>query len=126
MADQQADERIAELEDRIEQLESTIRKMLPSRRDAMKLGGAAVIGAAAMSGTASAGSSQVGTIGDKDASPAQLVDIHAEDVYIDDKLNDDALVTARPTDPGGSATNYRIIKGSDGDGGDGIINFKTS
>jgi len=119
-------ERVAELEERIDQLEDTIAKMLPGRRDALKLGGAAVIGAAAMSGTASAGSSQVGTIGDKDASPPQLVDIHAEDVFIDDKLNDDALVTARPSDPAGSATNYRVVKGNDGDDGDGIINFKTS
>jgi hypothetical protein len=67
----------------------------------------------------------VGTIGDKDASPAQLVDVHAEDVYIDDKLNDDALVTVRPGDPVNS-DNYRIVKGNDNDDGDGVINFKTS
>jgi len=34
MSDQTPPERIAELEDRIEQLEATIRKMLPGRRDA--------------------------------------------------------------------------------------------
>ena len=119
------DETIQRLEARIDELEATIKKMLPSRRDAMKMGGAAAIGAAAFSGTASAGSSQVGTIGDKDASPAQLVDIHAEDVYIEDTLNDDALVTVRPGDPVNS-DNYRIVKGDSSDDGDGVINFKTS
>ena len=123
--DEESD-KIQRLEERIDQLEDTIAKMLPGRRDALKLGGAAVIGAAAMSGTASAGSSQVGTIGDKDASPPQLVDVHAEDVYIDDKLNDDALVTVRPGDPEGNFDNYRIVKGNDNDDGDGVINFKTS
>ncbi|MDR9445963.1 MAG: hypothetical protein RI544_07515, partial [Haloquadratum sp.] len=55
-----------------------LRKMLPGRRDAMKLGGAAVIGAAAMSGTASANAGtdndQVGTIG---ADPDDYVDIYS-------------------------------------------------
>jgi len=41
-----------ELEDRIDELEQTIAKMLPGRRDALKLGGAALLGGAAMSGTA--------------------------------------------------------------------------
>jgi len=41
----------AELENRIDKLESTIEKMMPSRRDALKMGGAALIGGAAMSGT---------------------------------------------------------------------------
>ena len=75
--------KIERLEDRIDQLEATIAKMLPGRRDALKLGGAAVIGASAMSGTASAGSNQVGTIGDAN----NLVDIEAEDVTINDTLN---------------------------------------
>jgi len=35
-----------DLEERVEQLESTISKMLPSRRDALKLGGAALVGGA--------------------------------------------------------------------------------
>jgi len=80
--DQESD-KIERLEDRIEQLEATIAKMLPGRRDAMKLGGAAVLGAAAMSGTASAGSSQVGTIGDSN----NLVDVEAEDVNVSDTIN---------------------------------------
>jgi len=64
--------------------------MMPSRRDALKLGGAAAIGAAAMSGTASAGSNQVGTIGDA----SNLVDIEAEDVTINDTLNGASISAA--------------------------------
>jgi len=87
MSDQTPPERIAELEDRIKQLEATTKKMMPTRRDALKYGGAAAIGAAAMSGTASAGSSQVGTIGDN----SNLVDLVAEDVTITDTLNTASL-----------------------------------
>jgi len=76
-------DKIERLEDRIDQLEAVTKKMMPSRRDALKLGGAAAIGAATMSGTASAGSNQVGTIGDAN----NLVDIEAEDVTINDTLN---------------------------------------
>jgi len=83
MSDQTPPQRIAELEDRIEQLEATTKKMMPTRRDALKFGGAAAIGAAAMSGTASAGSAQVGTIGDSN----NLVDIEAEDVNVSDTIN---------------------------------------
>jgi len=108
------DEKIQRLEDRIDKLEATIKKMLPGRRDAMKLGGAAVIGAAAMSGTASAGSSQVGTIGDA----SNLVDVHAEDLFNVDTLNGDNLVTS------GETTDYEVQK--DGSDASGVINFKTS
>ena len=80
--DEESD-KIERLEDRIDQLEAVTKKMMPSRRDALKLGGAAAIGAATMSGTASAGSNQVGTIGDAN----NLVDIEAEDVTINDTLN---------------------------------------
>ena len=107
-------DKIERLEDRIDQLEATIAKMLPGRRDAMKLGGAAVIGAAAMSGTASAGSSQVGTIGDG----SNLVDVHAEDLFDVDTINGDNIVTTSET------TDYDVQK--DGSDASGIINFKTS
>ena len=107
-------DKIERLEDRIEQLEATIAKMLPGRRDALKLGGAAVIGAAAMSGTASAGSSQVGTIGDG----SNLVDIHAEDIFNVDTINGDNLVTTS------ESTDYDVQK--DGSDASGVINFKTS
>jgi len=107
-------DKIERLEDRIDQLEATIAKMLPGRRDALKLGGAAVIGAAAMSGTASAGSSQVGTIGDG----SNLVDIHAEDLFDVDTINGDNLVTTS------ESTDYDVQK--DGSDSSGVINFKTS
>jgi len=108
------DEKIQKLEARIDELEETIKKMLPSRRDALKLGGAAVIGGAAMSGTASAGSSQVGTIGDA----SNLVDVHAEDLFNVDTINGDNLVTS------GETTDYEVQK--DGSDTSGVINFKTS
>jgi len=81
----------AELENRIDKLESTIEKMMPSRRDALKMGGAALVGGAAMSGTASAGTNEVGTIGDKDATPPQLVDLHSEDINNADTITTDTL-----------------------------------
>jgi len=105
---------IAELEHRIEQLEATIAKMLPGRRDALKLGGAAALGAAAFSGTASAGSSQVGTIGDA----SNLVDVHAEDLFNVDTINGDNLVTTSEN------TDYEVQK--DGSDTSGVINFKTT
>jgi len=108
------DEKIQKLEARIDELEATIKKMLPGRRDAIKLGGAAVIGGAAMSGTASAGSSQVGTIGDA----SNLVDVHAEDLFDVDTINGDKLVTS------GETTDYEVQK--DGSDTSGVINFKTS
>jgi len=111
--DQESD-KIERLEDRIEQLEATIAKMLPGRRDALKLGGAAALGAAAFSGTASAGSSQVGTIGDA----SNLVDVHAEDLFDVDTINGDNLVTTSET------TDYEVQK--DGSDSSGVINFKTS
>jgi len=67
---------VEQLENRIDKLESTIEKMIPSRRDALKIGGAALVGGAAMSGTASAGTNQVGTIG----SASQPVDLESEDI----------------------------------------------
>jgi len=108
------DEKIKKLEARIDELEATIKKMLPGRRDAIKLGGAAVIGGAAMSGTASAGSSQVGTIGDA----SNLVDVHAEDLFNVDTINGDNLVTTSET------TDYEVQK--DGSDSSGVINFKTT
>ena len=95
--DEESD-KIERLEDRIEQLEAVTKKMMPSRRDALKLGGAAAIGAAAMSGTASAGSNQVGTIGDAN----NLVDIEAEDVNASDTITtQDLVVNGTATGPFG-------------------------
>jgi len=76
-----------DLEDRVEQLESTIAKMLPSRRDALKLGGAALVGGAAMSGSASAGTQQAGTIGTAN----DPVDVESEDINNADTVTTDTL-----------------------------------
>jgi len=78
---------VSQLEQRIDELEDTIRNMLPSRREAIGMGVAGLAGASLMSGTASAGSAQVGTIGDN----SNLVDLVAEDVTITDTLNTASL-----------------------------------
>jgi len=77
-----------DLEDRVDQLESTISKMLPSRRDALKLGGAALVGGAAMSGSASAGTQQAGTIGTAN----DPVDVESEDINNADTVTTQDLV----------------------------------
>jgi hypothetical protein len=79
--------KVQQLENRIDSLESTIEKMMPSRRDALKMGGAALVGGAAMSGTASAGTNQVGTIG----SQASPVDLESEDINNADTVTTDTL-----------------------------------
>ena len=78
--------------------------MMPSRRDALKLGGAAVLGGAAMSGRAAAAddTAQVGTIG----TSTQNVDIFVEAIAFSD---DNKLRTLE-------------VNGTDADG---RINFKT-
>jgi len=90
-----------DLEDRVEQLESTISKMLPSRRDALKLGGAALVGGAAMSGSASAGTQQAGTIGTAN----DPVDDESEDITNADTVTtQDLVVNGTATGPfGGGA-----------------------
>jgi len=92
----------AELENRIDTLESKIEKMMPSRRDALKMGGAALAGGSLMAGTASAGSDQVGTIG----SPSKPVDLESEDINNADTVTTENLVvnqSATLPDAGGSA-----------------------
>jgi len=98
-----------DLEDRVEQLESTISKMLPGRRDALKLGGAALVGGAAMSGAASAQpgdqDGEAGVIG-TDNSP---VDIEASDIEVDD-----LVVNGTATGPFGSGLQgARVFLSSD-------------
>jgi len=92
------DDKTRQLENRIETLESTIEKMMPSRRDALKMGGAALVGGAAMSGTASAGTNQVGTIG----SQASPVDLESEDINNADTITtQDLVVNGTATGPFG-------------------------
>ena len=71
------EQRIETLQDRVDELEATVSKMLPSRRDALKLGAAGAVGAVGMAGSASAqNSNQVGTIG----TDSERVDVNAEDI----------------------------------------------
>jgi len=105
---------VSQLEHRIDELEATIRQMLPSRREAIGMGVAGLAGASLMSGTASAGSAQVGTIGDA----SNLVDLVAEDVTITDSLNTASL-------SGAAAGEALLSDGSGnltfGSGGGGIL-----
>lgn len=79
--------KVEQLENRIDKLESTIEKMMPSRRDALKMGGAALAGGSLMAGTSSAGTNQVGTIG----SASQPVDLESEDINNADTVTTDTI-----------------------------------
>jgi len=95
------DEKTQQLENRIEKLESTIEKMMPSRRDALKMGGAALAGGSLMAGTASADTvdEQVGTIG----GPNKEVDLVSEDIDNSNQITTkDLVVNGTATGPFGS------------------------
>jgi len=67
----------AELHDRVRKLESTVEKLMPSRRDALKLGAAGIAGAAglsATSGSADASTGSAGQIGDVNNRPDVFAD----------------------------------------------------
>jgi len=67
----------AELHDRVQQLESTVAKMMPSRRDALRMGAAGLAGAAglgAASQTADASTGSAGTIGSSGSRPDMFTD----------------------------------------------------
>jgi len=106
------DDKTKQLENRIDTLESKIEKMMPSRRDALKMGGAALIGGAAMSGTASAGTNQVGTIGDKDATPPKRVDLHSEDIDNADSITTDSLTATNNNNTGTVTTDDLVVNGT--------------
>jgi len=114
------DEKTQQLENRIETLEATIEKMMPSRRDALKMGGAALVGGSLVAGSASAlpTEDQVGTIG----SASQRVDLFAEDIDGLESINDDRLVTV--LDGVNETGDYQVQK--DGSDTTGVINFKTA
>jgi len=102
------DDKTRQLENRIESLESTIEKMMPSRRDALKLGGAALVGGAAMSGTASAGTNQVGTIG----SQASPVDLESEDINNADTVTTNTLDSTTQNNSGTVTTQDLVVNGT--------------
>jgi len=66
-----------ELHDRVQQLESTVEKLMPSRRDALRMGAAGIAGAAglnAASGSADASTGSAGTIGSSSDRPTIFAD----------------------------------------------------
>jgi len=102
------DDKTRQLENRIDKLESTIEKMMPSRRDTLKMGGAALVGGAAMSGTASAGTNQVGTIG----SQASPVDLESEDINNADTVTTDTLDSTTVDNSGTVTTQDIVVNGT--------------
>lgn len=67
----------AELHDRVQQLESTVEKLMPSRRDALRMGVAGLAGAAGLSATtqtADASTGSAGQIGDVNNRPDVFAD----------------------------------------------------
>jgi len=67
----------AELHDRVQQLESTVEKLMPSRRDALRMGAAGIAGAAglgAASQSAEASTGAAGQIGDVNNRPDLIAD----------------------------------------------------
>jgi len=67
----------AELHDRVRELESTVEKLMPSRRDALRLGAAGIAGAAGLSATtqpAEASTGSAGQIGDSSNRPDLFAD----------------------------------------------------
>jgi len=69
----------AELHDRVRKLESTVAKMMPSRRDALKLGAAGIAGAAGLSATSQTAEASTGSAGDI-GDPNNRPDVFADTV----------------------------------------------
>ena len=90
----------AELENRIDELEATIQRMMPNRREVIGMAGAGLAGAGLMSGTASAGTNQVGSIG----SDTQRVDIEGEDIDLTDQ-------STTPNTPGAGQVRFYAKNG---------------
>jgi len=82
--------------------------MMPSRRDALKMGGAALAGGSLMAGSASAGTNQVGTIG----SPSELVDIESEDINNTDTITTDTLDSTTVDNSGTVTTQDLVVNGT--------------
>jgi len=69
----------AELHDRVQQLESTVAKMMPSRRDALRMGAAGLAGAAGLSATSQSVDASVGSAGDI-GDPNNRPDLFADEI----------------------------------------------
>jgi len=69
----------AELHERVEQLESTVAKMMPSRRDALRMGAAGLVGAAGLSATTQTADASTGSAGDI-GDPNNRPDLFADEI----------------------------------------------
>jgi len=105
-------ERIETLQDRVDELEATVSKMLPSRRDALKLGAAGAVGAVGMAGSASAqNSGQTGTIG-TDADDWAAFIVNWSDIIPSDATG---AVAYSVNDAGGDNLDVRLQNVTDGE-----------
>jgi len=100
----------AELHDRVRKLESTVEKLMPSRRDALKLGAAGIAGAAGLSATtqpADAATGSAGQIGDVNNRP----DVFADTVDANERTLDTAnnRVNTNVTETSGVGTSNTQI-----------------
>jgi len=93
------EETIAELKARVEQLESKVEAPSVSRRQALAVGGGGLAALLFGSATASAGTNEVGTIGEA----ANPIDIYGEDIFLQDAAAD-------PSQNGQIAMNGTTIK----------------
>jgi len=111
---------VEQLENRIDKLENTIEKMMPSRRDALKMGGAALAGGSLMAGTASADTvdEQVGTIG----GPGEEVDLVSEDIDNSNQINTKDLVSEDIDNSNQITTQDLVVNGTaTGPFGGGVV-----
>jgi len=69
----------AELHERVNRLESTVEKLMPSRRDALKLGAAGIAGAAGLSATTQTADASTGSAG-QIGEPSNRPTIFADDI----------------------------------------------
>jgi len=95
----------AELHDRVRKLESTVEKLMPSRRDALRMGAAGIAGAAglgAASQTADASTGSAGTIGSFSDRPT----IFADDIDANTVTNN-ARPLARGIEAGDSVRTFK-------------------
>jgi len=76
----------AELHDRVKQLESTVEKLMPSRRDVLRMGAAGLAGAAGLSATSQSVDASVGSAGDI-GDPNNRPDLFADTVDANTVIN---------------------------------------
>jgi len=104
----------AELHDRVQQLESTVEKLMPSRRDALRMGAAGIAGAAGLSATTQTAGAATGSAG-------QIGDVNNRPDAFGDTVDANKFVTTTKT-----GTTHALAITGDGVPGSAIITQSTS